>query len=169
LPNRDQLEVVLLANGTYDDLSPLASLPNLRRLEISNRNLESVDLSLFPNLEVFHAARMEKLIQISNVGSHPALIDLELTGSKELSSLGPAAPNRQLRCLMLSACPMLTDLETLSQTTALKQVFICNWWIFQGKVLFGWCSSISNVIPAWVCSRSSKRSPSAVAGVQKPP
>ncbi len=126
LPNRNQLEVVLLANGTYDDLSPLASLPNLKRLEISNPTLKTVDLGLFPNLEVFLATRMEQLVEVKNISNHPALMHLKLSGSKELKSLGPASPNNVLRCLELIACPELTDWEGLSGTNSIKQVHIYN-------------------------------------------
>ncbi len=126
LSNRDQLEVVLLANGSFDDITPLTALPNLKRLElVSHRgNMPKLDLGIFPKLEYFRASNLDEITKIEGVASHPALMALSIRNIPNLTGFGEAAPNNRLRYLSLLSCGALTDLDSLGQCTAIKQVFL---------------------------------------------
>lgn len=123
LPNAGQIEALVLYGGSFSDLSPLASLVNLRNLEVtrSDGGLAGIDVSLFPRLESFIATYLPELAEIRNLDSHPSIEYISIGSCPVLRSVGESYADTRLTGLRLFRLDQVTDLRAL-QGSGIRQL-----------------------------------------------
>lgn len=129
LPNAAQIEALYLYDGDYTDLSPLASLVNLKKLELAeNRGgIEVLDLGIFPRLEHVYVGFFPALTAIVNLESRPELKYFSLSYCAKLETVGTSFTKTKLSGVRLNAVNRFADLAFLegSQIRQLE-LFRCN-------------------------------------------
>ncbi|MDF1812041.1 MAG: hypothetical protein P1V20_07500 [Verrucomicrobiales bacterium] len=125
LPGRDHIETLKIVNGTWTDLAPLANLSQLKRIIIMNsKEVEKVDLTIFPRMKTFSAFNMSELREVEGIATHPELESVGFQSCKNLVDLGEAAPNQTLRSFAIHRCGKVEDVEVLNGTTGLQQLIL---------------------------------------------
>lgn len=115
LPNAARIEALYLYNGDYTDLSPLASLMNLKKLELAENDggIEVLDLGIFPRLEHVYVGYFPALTSIVNLDSRPDLKYFSLAYCAKLESVGESFTKTKLAGVRLNAVNRFTDLAFL--------------------------------------------------------
>jgi Leucine-rich repeat (LRR) protein len=129
LPNAARIEALYLYDGDYTDLSPLASLVNLKKLELAENDggIEVLDLGILPRLEHVYIGFFPALTSIVNLDSRPELKYFSLSYCAKLESVGESFTTTKLAGVRLNAVNRFTDLAFL-EGSQLRQLelFRCN-------------------------------------------
>lgn len=115
LPNAARIEALYLYHGDYTDLSPLASLVNLKKLELADNDggIEVLDLGIFPRLEHVYIGGFPALTSIVNLDSRPELKYLSLAYFAKLETVGESFTKTKLAAVRLNEVVRFTDLAFL--------------------------------------------------------
>lgn len=115
LPNAAGIEALYLYKGDYTDLSPLASLVNLKKLELAENSggIEVLDLGIFPRLEHAYIGFFPELTSIVNLDSRPELKYFSLSYCAKVESVGASFTKTKLSGVRLNAVNRFTDLAFL--------------------------------------------------------
>lgn len=115
LPNASQIEGLELYRGTYVDLSPLKSMVNLRRLEISRGTggLSRIHLTQFPKLKRLVVSYHDNLWEITGLPMHPSLEYVSLISCPRLQLPHEPITIGSLRAFKLDKMDQVTDLSFL--------------------------------------------------------
>tara|TARA_R110002096_G_scaffold105923_8_gene233097 strand:+ start:14651 stop:16600 length:1950 start_codon:yes stop_codon:yes gene_type:complete len=127
LPNASQVEYLFLDRGTFDDLTPLTSMKNLRALSVfkADSMVREVDLSLFPKLERAHLRELNELTSVVGMAGHPSLIEISLNLPK-LKTLGPPGGSPVLKAFAMRNMDDITDLKAIQGAANLTSVIFSN-------------------------------------------
>ena len=122
MANLKNLEAITISAGKLTDLSPLARLPNLKRISVSSLSESpgEIDLSPFSALEDFTAYNLHQTRRVSGIASHPRLTQIHLWTMSGLEDLGETADNHVLHAITLQNLDALADLSPLQKTTGVK-------------------------------------------------
>lgn len=115
LPNASQIESLGLTGTEITDFSPLRTLVNLKRLELSNNEgpVEVLDLGIFPKLEHVFVGYFPNLISIENLANRPALKYFSLAYCPMLESVGDSFAGSNLVSVRLNGLAKFTNLDFL--------------------------------------------------------
>ncbi|HUU10043.1 MAG TPA: hypothetical protein VM431_05830 [Phycisphaerae bacterium] len=121
LARLDQVETLMVEAGKCEDLAPLAKLPALRRLVLTDWK-EAEKRPLPDNLPALQALVVfgGDMGDLAPLGRQPGLEELSLVLTQELSDLGRLAEWPHLKTLSLQACGDVTDLAPLAHLKELR-------------------------------------------------